>query len=130
LRKEYDLDAREKAEAALKAAREATAATAEEEEEEEEEEADVGYGEKHEHEQQQQQHRRVGTGRHLGATERHLRIAKVTGISPPKEVRKLDVERLRPIHEGRAHGPDLFRLAATAKASSKGTSLRGYRDVL
>jgi hypothetical protein len=111
--KEYDLDAREKAKA-IKAAREAKAAKAKEDKE------DGGYGET------KTKQRRVGKGRHLQAKERHLRIAKVTGTSQ-KEVRTLEVERLRQIHEAK-HGPDLSRIAAAARFS-KGKSLRGYREV-
>jgi hypothetical protein len=109
--KEYDLDAREKAKA-IKAAKEAKAAKAKEEE-------DGGYGET-------KKKRRPGKGRRLHTKERHVRIAKVAGISQ-KEVRKLEVERRRQNHEA-THGPDLLRLAAPAKAS-KGKSLGGYHEV-
>jgi hypothetical protein len=109
--KEYDLDAREKAKA-IKAARGAREAKAKEDK-------DGGYGET------KKKKRRVGKGRHMKAKERHLRIAKVTGISS-KEVRKLEVERQRQIHKA-AHGPGLSCIAATARFS-KGKSLRGYRE--
>jgi hypothetical protein len=111
--KEYDLDAREKAKA-MKKAREAKALKAKED-------GNGGYGEN------KKKKRRVGKGRHWLATERHVRIAKVAGISP-KEVRTLEAERRRAIHEA-AHGPDLMnRVAAPAKAS-RGKSLRGYHEV-
>jgi hypothetical protein len=106
--KEYDLDACEQAKAAK-----AKAAAAKEEK------ADGAYTDK-------KKSRRPGKGRRLRTKDRHLRISKVSGI-PPKEVRKLEVERQRKVHEAE-HGVDLKRAAATAKAS-KGKSLGGYHEV-
>jgi hypothetical protein len=106
--KEYDLDACEQAKAAK-----AKAAAAREEK------ADGAYTDK-------KKSRRPGKGRRLRTKDRHLRIAKVTGI-PPKEVRKLEVERQRKVHEAE-HGVDLKHVGATAK-KSKGKSLGGYHEV-
>jgi hypothetical protein len=107
--KEYDLDACEQAKAAK--AKSAAAREAK---------ADGAYADT------KKKSRRPGKGQRLRTKDRHLRIAKVTGI-PPKEVRKLEVERQRKVHEAE-HGVDLKHAAATAK-KSKGKSLGGYHEV-